>query len=582
MLDSAGVIIYIGKAKNLKNRVRSYFVSVQNKDIKTQVLVSQIADIKLIITASESAALVLEKKLIKHHQPRYNIDLKDDKSYPYIKVTFQDDFPRVVVTRIKKKDGAKYFGPYANIGSSKAMERTLNNLFPIRDCSKPITLDKIQRKCINLDIGKCLGPCIYKEVKGQYDAVLEDLVKLLKGKDREVVQNLTLKMKQYSDELKFEKAGEIKLRIEQINQLMRYRKVDQMDYQNVQIWGYVENETHHYILNQNIINGVLISQNGAAIEKDRLSQEVFVQQRVLQQFERQCWIPEEIICDETIYAAFSPINDAIKQSIKFTIPEIGNKKSILQAALRSAKVALLNATSAVQLPNSNELLPLAELKSVLGLKNLPSHIMGFDISHLSGQRIVASCVDFKDGKPDKSMYRKFDIRTVQGNSNDPLSMYEAVKRRLTRAEADGDLPDLILIDGGRGQLNFAYKALTELGLSHKIDMISLAKREEEVYKKDEEPLQIGPGRGRFLLQYIRDESHRFAVTFQRSKRSKDVKNSILLEIPGLGPKRLNKLYKTYGDLFAVDKKNAEDVAKDLSIGIQLANQIKEKIRKALS
>ena len=578
MMSATHEVIYVGKAKNLKNRVLSYFVATDKKEIKTQVLVSQIADIKITVTPTEQEALALENKLIKHHRPRYNIALKDDKSYPYIKITIQEEFPRVIITRDKRKDGALYFGPYALIGSSKLLQRALTDLFPIRDCTKPITLDKQQRKCINLDIGKCLGPCVNKQIKPQYDTLINDLILLIKGQDKGVISTLKKQMMAASESLDFERAAITRDQIEKIEMIQRNRRIKDLEDQDTQLWIYMESEDLCYGFIQTIQDGVMMNQKGFFEKRKETTKEGVISKMVINALEEN-WMARDISCNEAVHTELVDILTSLNlnTSTKVTSPKIGPKKALIEAAEQTAYVAMLRLRPLEEKIQTQN--PLYDLQQKLKLKTYPKHMMCFDISHLQGTGIVASCVDFKDGKPDKSAYMKFNITQVEGQSNDPLSMKEVVRRRLKRSIEAEQLPNLIVIDGGVSQLNFAYQALVELEIQERVDIISLAKKREEIYQIGQSiPIQLENTKARLVLQRIRDEAHRFAVTFQRSKRQKSIENSILLKIPGIGPRRLNQIYEKFKSLNQIRLSSAKELSTVGNMGINRAQQIMDLIQ----
>ncbi len=581
MMNANLEVIYVGKAKNIKKRVQSYFMSTDKKEIKTQVLVAQIVDIKVIVTPTEQDALALENRLIKRLRPRYNIALKDDKSYPYIKITIQEEFPRVIMTRDKKKDGAIYFGPYALVGSSKLLQRALTDLFPIRDCSKPITLNQKQRKCINLDIGKCVGPCIHKDTKSQYDALINDIILLFKGQDKGVIARLKKQMLDASNRLEFERAASLRNQIEKIEIIQKNRRIKEFEESNTQLWLYSESDELCYGFIQTIQNGAIISQKGFFEKKSEMDKNGLISKMIINAIEEQ-WIAIDISCNNAIHTEMTSILGTIQlpTPIKVTCPKIGPKKAMMDAAEKTAKVAMLRLKSSESSIAQQD--PLLKLQANLSLIQYPRHILCFDISHLQGTDIVASCVDFKNGKPDKSAYMRFNIRQVEGKSNDPLSMSEVVYRRLKRCQEEGCLPNLVVIDGGVGQLNFATQAITQLGLETHIDIIALAKKKEEVYQIGKStPTQLGPSDERRLLQQIRDEAHRVAVTFQRSKRQKSIENSILLKVPGIGHRRLNQLYEKFKSLDQIQRSSVDTLSKIGNMGKVRAQQIMDVIKDAM-
>jgi excinuclease ABC subunit C len=575
MMDHSKKVIYVGKAKNLKKRVQSYF-SKTHTDLKTELLVSLIDHIETIVTNTENEALILERELIRTYKPRFNILLKDDKSYPYVKVT-NDIFPRVVITREKKADGSHYFGPFPTIGSSKYLEKTLLKVFPLRSCKQHISLTKNEPKCILLDIGKCIGPCIKKSIKDEYNDLVQELLLFLKGKDNDLIKSLKAKMKDHSDILEYERAGQIRDRLEKLIVLTEKQLVsldNNLDYALVAVQHTSE---IIYVLVQDIINGKLLYQQGF-FHKNR-SEEAnnhFIELSLLNWLTNNTKKKRILICNEETNAILDQTSQKLGLNIKIESPKIGDKKTLLEGAEKNARLALsrLNLNSDLKVGVSLE-----DVRETLELTQLPERIFGFDISHLSGNDIVASSVCFKDGKPFKKEYRKFHIKTVSGKSNDPKSMKEVVKRRLERILKENlPLPNLILIDGGKPQLNFAMEAIRECGLEDQLDCISLAKRLEEVYH----PLQDRPKRLLHenpvlqLLQKVRDESHRFAVTFQRQKRQKKYE-SVFTQIKGLGQKRLALLYKHYKTLDSIREATLEEISKNVGVNLDMAQDIKKGI-----
>ncbi len=572
MQDKNGDILYVGKAKNLKNRVGSYFKKKDHDDFKTTVLVGKICGFELMVTRTEYEALILENQLIKQHKPRYNILLKDDKSYPYIRLSMGEPFPKVEVVRYKKKgdDGtvakrlrldqlqgphvrkplydinedlrtritqqmAKigvsqqshdlYFGPFPSIGASRMLSRLLVELFPIRTCKQSISLTRKEPKCMLLDIGKCIGPCVKKDIKPQYDQLISDLIHVLSGKDTTVIKRLTVEMKAHSNQKAFEKAAECRDKIAKLKQIGDRQLVDLNRELNLQIWTYYEEQGMGYCLVQGIEDGKLSYQQGFYADKQAYSnKEAYIEQSFAQVL-TQHPSPKHIICDEEMGHFFKRIKSLFKGGLKLEIPKRGLKKELLENAHKNAKIAVFRVR---KLESEAEVKtdPLLQLHQLLQLSKRPETIFGFDISHLQGTEIVASAVCFSAGIPDKSRYRKFKIKTVSGKSNDPASMYEVVYRRLQLAQREQEpLPDLILIDGGRAQLNFASKALADLELLGQIEIVSLAKKEEEIYTLYEaNPLKIKRHEpGLKVLQYIRDEAHRFALSFQRKRRNTSLK-----------------------------------------------------------
>ena len=571
MVNQSGVIIYVGKAKNLKKRVASYFTKTHSQDFKTVVLVSQIHHIETIVTKTESEALILERQLVKNHQPRYNIQLKDDKSYPFIKVTRAEPFPRVLVVRERKKDRAKYYGPFPSIGSTKAFQRLLLDVFPLRDCKQAITLTKQQPKCLLLDIGRCIGPCVYKNIKPEYDALLHQLHLLLTGQDRAVIKDFKQKMTALAENQEFEQAALYRDKIERLSQLWEKQTVYLNQTVNMITVGLHQKEGMVYVLIQEILEGKLLYQHGY-YEDCHENPDPFVEACLVKFLTETPYIYKEIICNAVVHESIAPICEPVYTC---TVPQRGVKKELLFTAEQNAKLALLRVIKEKALMQSEQDV-IEQLKQKLSLKKVPHRIFGFDISHLQGTHIVASAVSFTAGKADKSEYRKFNIKTITETSNDPESMREVVTRRLKLClEKNEPLPDLLLIDGGVGQLNYAIQAVASLELLPLIDIVSLAKREELLYVAHlKEPVKLEKRDvGLRLLQQVRDESHRFANTFQETKRNTSALQSILTEIEGVGFSRLKKLYQAYSSIGDIQKESAEAVSKKAQIPLKVAQNI---------
>ncbi len=583
MLDDRGVLIYVGKAKNIRNRVRSYFQSVDRLDVKTRHLVGNIASIDTIAVRSESEALILEAQLVKEFQPRYNILLKDDKAFPYIKIT-GELFPRLQIVRERVRDGGLYFGPFPSIGSSKALRRMLQDMFKLRDCSQPITLDELQPKCIKLDIGKCLGPCVLKGVKEEYDGVVQQLKKVLTGKNRQLINEMKSEMAAAAETQRYERAAEFRDRIRKLELLGERQAVCLDGVGRLQLWTAAEERGFLYVIVQTLIDGKLLYQNGYYLEDPSDdSREAMVQQSILT-----CWsdseMPDSVICDPWLFEIVVRVRTDAGLSLgAIAVPKRGVKLELLDSARQNARLAIgriIRDRSIVSLrPKTEDIVN--QLQQRLALRKRPERIIGVDISHLQGTNIVGSAVYFKGGNPFKTGYRKMMVRSVSGDSNDPQSIYEVVSRRIQLCFTDHEpLPDLMLIDGGRGQLNFAYKALVELGVENEIELVSLAKQNEELFRIDD-PNSLVLSRDDNvlkLLQWIRDESHRFAVTFQRKKRKQQLETSLLHSIPGLGPKRIQKLYRHFQNVEKLLQASDLEIAHVGGFSASLAWLIRTKIK----
>ena len=512
MVDVKGVIIYVGKAKNIKKRVQSYFT--KQYDYKTQMLVKHIHTIEPIVTRSEHDALLLENSLIKQHQPRFNVLLKDDKTYPYIKITVNEPFPRIIITRTKQNDGAKYFGPYTSYGSSRKLKQTIYDTFPIRDCKQYIDLTTLQKKCIKLDIGKCIGPCIYKETKSEYDNLIDQCIQFLEGKNNDLIDQLTEQMANASALKQYEKAAKLRDRIAQLNSIQSQQQVELETNQHYLFIGFSSNIHFHYGVCQHFANKRFISQQGKYTSLTT-NFEDFCKEFVTTILS-QSPTKLNIILNQNDADVIQPILRDNHEQVKLISPSKGKYFEILSMANLNAQKSLIG-LSKNEVKKSLES-PLILLKKDLKLTQKPHTIFGCDISHYYGTNIVSSVVVFVNGEPEKKYYRHFNIKTVtSGSSDDVKSMHETVSRLIDHFDFT---PDLLLIDGGKGQLNAALKALKQKNITT-IDCIGLAKKKEEIFTAFSDTSICLPyhHRGLNLLRFVRDEAHRFALNFQRSKRS---------------------------------------------------------------
>lgn len=581
-INAQGKIIYVGKAKNLKNRVKSYFNNSQTSP-KTLALVNKISDIDLIITDNELEALVLENNLIKELKPRYNINLKDDKSYPYIKIT-NEIFPRIYPTRKVVRDGSKYFGPYTEVKSMKTALRMINQIFKIRSCKLNITQEAIEKKkfkvCLDYHIKKCDGPCEGLISIKDYNEMVNQVVKLLRGKTEELIDELTNRMNNYVDKLEFEKAVEIRDKINQLKSISEKQKVVSDDFEDKDIIAIAKEDKDASCSIFNIRNGKLINkkQLQLSIEGDENPEEIY--SSVIKQFynNEEIEIPSEIVLEvePTDFELIEKwLNEKSPKKVKIIFPKRESKlKSLVKMCKENATLQLKE----IQLQKAKKegmvAYSVAALQRDLRLKNPPRKIECFDISNLQGTDSVASMVVFEDGKPKKSLYRKFIIKSVDG-PNDFASMQEVIFRRYSKLnETNESLPDLIMVDGGKGQLSSAVEILNKLGIKN-YNIIGLAKRLEEVYVPEKsEPLNIPKtSSGLKLLQQVRDESHRFAITFHRLRREKRTFSTELTSIKGIGTKLANKLLKELGSIDEI--KNSDELKLSEIIGPQKAKLIKE-------
>jgi len=506
--DLKGKIIYIGKAKNLKKRVSSYF-NKKDHDSKTAALVKKIKKIDFIVTDSEVEALLLENNLIKKNKPKYNIDLKDSKSYAFLEIT-NESFPRLLIKRgdniNKKKLKSKLYGPFISGTSRDEVRYVLNKTFKIRTCKR---LPK--KKCIRYDIGICSAPCINKISKLNYKKDIKSVELILKGKTLELVKNLKEKMKKFSKEENFEEALKLRDQISSIEYLKEKQKVERLKKYNEDIINYIVKDDMVYLILFNVKGGILENKQSFSFDFE----EEFLEKFIVQYYEEN-EIPKKIIIPKKVDNGIKEFLEYKKKlKVSIDVPKIGKLKELLSLVKRNVEIHYFGDIEKIE-----------ELKRILNLNELPEVIECFDISHLGGTEVVASMVQFRKGEPDKSNYRKFIIKSFQGN-DDFRAMNEVVKRRYNKLKKDrSKFPNLIVIDGGLGQLNSSIKSLTDLNI--KIPIVSLAKKEEEIYVPNRSiPIRMNKkNKARLLLESIRNEAHRFAVKFQRERRSKNIFKNI--------------------------------------------------------
>ncbi len=568
-INDKGKVIYVGKAKNLRNRVRSYF---QNRidSPKTAALVSKINDLELIITDSEIEALVLENNLIKDLKPRYNINLKDDKTFPYIRIT-NEPFPQIFPTRTIIKDGSKYFGPYTDVKNMKSSLRLLNKVFKIRSCRLDITQDAIDKKkfkvCLDYHIKKCEGPCEGLASRERYNEMVNQVAKVLRGKTEDLIAELKNKMNEASVNLEFEKAADLRDRLEQLQVYSSKQKVVSADFEDRDIISaaYEGKDVSATILN--IRTGKLVGKRQLTLSIEENEEASQIYSAIIKFYYNEfVEVPKEIVLETEPDEADSLLewlNTKAIRKCSFVIPQRQSEtKSLLAMCKQNAILHLKEIQLQKMKKEGNVPYALSALQRDLRLKNLPRKIECFDNSNLQGSDAVASMVVFVDGKPKKSLYRKFIIKTVEG-PDDFASMREIIHRRYSRLiEEKENIPDLIMVDGGKGQLSSAVETLDELGMKN-YEIIGLAKRLEEVFLRgDSEPQSIPKTSSSLkLLQHVRDEAHRFAITFHRERRSKRTFATELTNIKGIGEKVAQKLLTELKSLEEIKKASLEDLTK---------------------
>ncbi len=551
-IDSTGTIIYVGKAKNLKKRVSSYFTK-SHDSAKLRILVRKIVDIKHIVVDTEQDALLLENNLIKKYQPRYNALLKDDKSYPWVCIK-SEPFARVFSTRQFIRDGSTYFGPYTSGSTLKVVLDFIREIYPLRNCTlnlHPSQIAKAKYKvCLEYHIGNCLGPCIGEQSEDSYQQSIHDIKNILKGNIGKVISLLKSQMQELSKAYKFEDAQKLKEKLGHLENYQSKSTVVNPSIHNVDVFSYVEDENSAFVNFLKVVNGAIIQVHTVEIKK-RIEEEKesLLLTTITEIRQRLMSTAKEIIVPFQL--------DFSIENVKFLVPQIGDKKKLLDWSMRNAfyfkREKLKQQMN--KSPQKRVDRIMETMKTDLRLKKQPVHIEGFDNSNIQGSHPVASCVVFKNGKPNKREYRHYNIKTVVG-ADDFASMEEIILRRYRRLLDEGaSLPQLIVIDGGKGQLSAALNSLNKLGLVGTIAIIGIAKRLEEIYfPGDSVPIYLDKNSESLkIIQHIRNESHRFGVTFHRTKRSKDFIKSELNEIPGIGDKTAQELLSTFKSVYSIKK-----------------------------
>ena len=570
--DSEGNVIYVGKAKDLHKRVAQYFVPAERLTRKTAVMVSKIADAEYTVVDSEADALLLENNLIKQFKPRYNILLKDSKTYPWICVS-NDMFPKVFLTRRMVRDGSRYFGPYSSVVHARNLVEFFHNVYPLRTCKYKITSDAILhrkfRPCLNFHIGKCKGCCVGGISQKEYNDNIEEIVSLLKGGGREIIQHYRSLMLEAAESMDFEQAQLYKEKMQSLEQHYSKSVIMNSTIGDVDVFSLVMDEGEAF-------GNFMRIRGGAVIQSLNLGFRLMIeedQESVLSTFIGEIRNKFGVLSREII-VPFLP--DMEFENIEFKVPVRGDKLALLELSARNAKEMRLNALLQKEHtdPDSYRNMVMESLRKQLGMKELPVHIECFDNSNIQGTNPVSACVVFRDAVPSKKDYRHFKVKTVVG-ANDYATMKEVVNRRYSRMleENPEDLPQLVVIDGGKGQLAFAYEALAELGLTDKLTVIALAERMEEVYRVgDPYPLFIDRNSPALkVLQHIRDEAHRFGITFHRNLRSKAQIESVLRSIKGVGEKTEQRLLLRFGSVARIASASVSDLAE--LVGQQLAERI---------
>lgn len=550
-------IIYVGKAINLRNRVRSYVQQDVNRSVKVAAMMRRAWDVETIQTKTEMEALILEATLIKEHHPKYNIMLRDDKTYPYVKVTVQEDFPRLFMTRRLERDGAKYFGPFTDVTAVHHVLRILRSYYPLRTCKSM----KVERPCLQYHMHYCEGPCMKYVTVEAYRKYIDDIVALFEGKQVKVIQEITSKMEQASEDLEFELAAKYRddlLSIQKVQE--KQRMVTQRG--DMDVLGMAIDGPMACIQLFFIRSGRLLGRENYFVQHEGDSPELVMTEFIKQYYGGSTFIPKELLLpmDSVDRELFSEWFTSMKgQQVEVSVPQRGYKKDLIKMAEENAQNFLAERRRQWQYTIDKSGGAMKKLAEVLDLPRLPERMECYDISHMQGAETVASMVVFEGGKPAKREYRRFKLKTVQGKPDDFASMAEIMERRYGN-EKDWPMPDLIIIDGGKGQLNAALPVIRAMGVTD-VPVISLAKRIEEVFVEGEsESIILEHHTPELqLLQQIRDEAHRFAITYHRRLRGKRNLESVLDHVEGIGPKRRKALYKHFGNLDAMRVAELEEL-----------------------
>jgi excinuclease ABC subunit C len=576
--DADGTVLYVGKAKRLRSRVRSYAGADSMASAKTYALMKQVAAVDTIVVPSEAHALILEANLIKEYKPRFNISLRDDKSYPLIKVTVHEPFPRVFVTRRLQNDGSRYFGPYTDVSAMRRALNVVKRIFTVRSCNYDLPASPPDRPCLDYHIGRCKAPCVLHQTQMEYMTMIDEVLLFLEGRTAEVRRRVRERMELAAESLDFERAAELRDALRHLQRMEEPTVVQVVEGGDRDVVGYARDGQDACVALMRIRSGRLLARehqllgniteesDGAVLEAYLAGSYVALDDKA-----RELYLPFDFEDRELLQESLG--------ETKMVVPQRGPKRELIDLAEQNARHLLEEALLEGDETEERAADPVYELQRQLGMKTVPRSLVCFDISHAQGTDTVASCVWFQNGRPYRSEYRKFKVKTVEG-VDDFASMREVVQRYFRRRLDDGKrLPDLVVIDGGKGQLSAAQDALRELQLGE-LPLISLAKREEEIFMPGRSESLRLPRRSPALrmLQQARDEAHRFALTFQRLRRSKRAVTSELLSIPGVGAARRRQLLQAFGSLDGVRGATAEKIAELPGFSVKSAQRILDTLK----
>ena len=613
MRSSSGEVLYVGKAANLRNRIRSYFGSPTNLEPKIRKMVGHVADFEYVVTESETEAVILENTFIKRDRPRYNARLKDDKTYPYIKIDLSEEFPQVYFTRRVLQDGARYFGPYASAGSIRKTMNLLKRLFPYRSCTKAIT-GTDPRPCLEYYIYRCVAPCIGNVTREEYREVVQQVILFMEGKTEHVLRDLKGKMHTASEALEFERAAILRDQVQTIERVNEAQKVVSLKRRDEDVIALAQSGGEAWVEVFFIRNGKLTGRDHFLMEGTQDEQSAHVLDQFVKQFyDTAPHIPGEVVLQhplEDSAAIQAWLTQKRGHRVRFHVPQRGEKRRLVKMVAENAAQGLQQRAVKWLADSGNLQQAMEEVHAALNLPRIPKRIECYDISNIQGSNPVGSMVVFEDGRPKSSHYRRFQIKDVQG-VDDYSMMQEMLRRRFKRLseqvrddvssgrgddlgengaseaggsakaknEAWGTIPDLVIIDGGKGHLSSVLQVFLELGLMDTVPLSSLAKENEELYvPHDPDPILLPRGsQGLFLVQRVRDEAHRFAITYHRQRRSKSAVKSAMDSVPGIGPKRKRMLLRRFGSVAGVREASLEELASVPGMTVRLAQKMKEHV-----